>query len=39
MYPLATTGDDASIIMKLSDLDKAIEVLRQEGHELSDDIK
>ena len=32
MYTLATAGKDTSIIMKASDLTKALEVLRQHGH-------
>ena len=34
MYTLATAGKDTSIIMKASDLTKAVEVLTREGYEL-----
>jgi hypothetical protein len=32
MYTLATTGRDTSIIMKASDLDRALELLKQYGY-------
>ncbi|HHT88437.1 MAG TPA: amino acid-binding protein [Clostridiales bacterium] len=34
MYTLATAGRDTSIIMKISDLSKALEILKQSGYEL-----
>lgn len=34
MYTLATAGIDTSIIMKASDLQKALDVLKQQGYEV-----
>jgi len=37
MYTLSTTGKDTSIIMKVSDLNLALEVLRANGYEVCSD--
>lgn len=37
MYTLATAGSDTSIIMKLSDLNRALEVLTAEGYQVCTD--